>query len=231
MLISHYNSIDDQLRVEIEADREIDAIQFLDHQLQKLLVALKKYRASDRQEAYKHLVFFLGDLDQRGNSLSRKADVAIIAQLLREYMLPESLVQAIPQYCDVSALINNSANRISLIDLEHRYQYTSRSNAANYGCSPSDIGGQHVAEVIGDDRFNGRAKAFFHRCFSGDVVEYAHLLDESGSDTPTYMKCRMQPHFDEAGTLAGAIVTMTDISRELLLGVDGVDFEPIGRVD
>ncbi|NKB53628.1 MAG: PAS domain-containing protein [Rhizobiaceae bacterium] len=230
MLISHYNSINDQLRVDIELDRDIDVIQFLDLQLQKMLTALKEYRAIDREEAHKHLLFFLGDLEQRDNSLTRQADVAIVAQLLHEYMLPDSPVQTIPAYCDVAALINNSSNRISLIDLDHRYQYTSRSNAANYGCSPDEISGQHVSEVIGDDRFKGRAKSFFDRCFGGEVVEYAHVLDESNSDTTTYMKCRMQPHFDVSGSLHGAIVTMSDISRELLLGVDGIDLEPVAPV-
>ena len=41
------------------------------------------------------------------------------------------------------------------------------------------------------------------------------------------MKCRMQPHFDSDGAIAGAIVTMTDISEELLLGVQGINCVPL----
>ncbi|MEP1206043.1 MAG: PAS domain-containing protein [Rhizobiaceae bacterium] len=227
MLISHYNSIDEQLRQEIEADRDVDAIQFLDLQLQKILGSLKQYRAKESQEAYKHLMFFLGDVTSTDSSLSRPVDSQMMSLLLQDYMLPEPLSQSSPQFCDIESIINNSANRISLIDMEHRYQFTSQSNASNYGCAPRDICGQHVAEVIGGDRFIGRAKGFFERCFGGEIVEYAHVLEETDSDVTRYMKCRMQPHFDTSGARAGAIVTMTDISRELLSGVNEISLEPI----
>jgi hypothetical protein len=227
MLISHYNSTDEQLRREIEADREVDGIQFLDHQLQKILKSLKDYRAQDQQEAYKHLMFFLGDPLVRDKSLGRPVDSVVLAELLRDYMLPDSHSIGSPQFCDIESVINDSANRISLVDLEHRYQFTSKSNAANYGCAPRDIRGKHVAEIIGGDRFVGRAKGFFNRCFDGEVVQYAHILEEAGADMPTYMKCRMQPHYDSSGETVGAIVTMTDITQELLLGVDEIELAPI----
>ncbi len=227
MLISHYHSIDEQLRREIEADREIDAIQFLDQQLQKILRSLKDYRASDQSEAYKHLMFFLGDFKQQEDSMARKVDAVMVSNLMRHYMLPEKTPNERLQYGDVASLMNKSPNRISLIDMDHRYQFTSRSNAANYGCAPGDICGQHVAEVIGGDRFVGRAKNFFHRCFDGEIVQYAHILDGVGPDDTAYMKCQMQPHYDTSGALTGAVVTMTDITEELMLGVDGIDLEPI----
>ena len=231
MLISHYNSIDEQLRQEIEADREVDAIHFLDLQLQKILKSIKEYRAKSQEEAYKHLMFFVGDPNHSDDALSRPADTKMMASLLQEYLLPEPLATSKTQFCDISSVINNSANRISFIDLEHRYQFTSRCNAVHYGCSPDDICGQHVAEVIGTNRFLGRAQTFFERCFSGEVVQYAHILEEANSDHPIYMKCRMQPHYDSSGATLGAIVTMTDITDELLTGVNEMRLEPIRQRD
>ena len=86
--------------------------------------------------------------------------------------------------------------------------------------------GKHVVEIIGEERFVGRAKGFFDRCFSGELVEYAHTLANNAEKTAC-LKCRMQPHFDSSGGIAGAIVTMTDISEELLLGVQGINCVPI----
>lgn len=230
MLISHYESIDDQLRQEIEADREVDAIKFLDQQLQKVLKSLRDFRAEDQQEAYKHLMFFLGDATQRENSVARAIGPDVMADLLRDYMLPTPLPRAGPQFSDIASVIDNSPNRISLIDLEHRYQFTSKRNASIYRCAPRDICGQHVAEVIGGDRFVGRAKGFFERCFQGEIVQYAHVLEEPGSDGVNYMKCQMQPHIDTTGTTVGAIVTMTDITQELLANVNDIDLEPIALI-
>jgi PAS domain S-box-containing protein len=232
VLISHYSSLDEQLRQEIEADREVDAIQFLDHQLQKVLSSLKDYRATDRQEAFKHLMFFLGGGGGSGSDgdpehlSARPTDPEAMHHLLTDYLLKEQMAPLPAAELDLQSIIDNSTNRISLINLNHEYQYTSHSNAAHYGGAQHEIQGKHVAEIIGHQRFNGRAKSFFDKCFGGQLVEYAHTL-ESDQDQTSFLKCRMQPHFDATGAVAGAIVTMTDISEELLLGVQGINCVPL----
>lgn len=225
MLISHYHSIDDQLRREIEADRQVDAIQVLDAQLQTVLQNLKSFRAESDEEAFKHLNFFLGCGAGADQLPVRPVDTSIMRDLLTDYLLekPGNVVRQSGQ--DVPQIIDNSINRISLIDMDFKYQYTSYQNAAHYGCQTSEICGKHVAEIIGPQRFLGRARGFFERCFDGETVEYAHTLD--ASDTTSFLKCTMQPHYDNFGTVQGAIVTMTDISKELLRGVDGMVLEPI----
>ena len=82
--------------------------------------------------------------------------------------------------------------------------------------------------MIGTNRFLGRARSFFQRCFDGEVVEYSHALDDP-TQTSSFLRCTMQPHFDSAGAVQGAIVTMTDISRELLKGVEGTVLVPVSE--
>ena len=226
LLISHYKALDEQLRLEIEADREIDAIHVLDSQLQQVLTSLKHYRAPDRREAFKHLMFFLGSGQAADPMPVRAPDTDVMHHLLTDYLLKEQLAPLPVAEPDLKSIIDNSANRISLINLDHQYQFTSHSNAANYSATQDDIQGKHVAQIIGSQRFDRRASRFFDKCFSGELVEYAHTLgDDTGE--PTFMKCRMQPHFDSDGAIAGAIVTMTDISEELLLGVQGINCVPL----
>ena len=232
MLISHYHSIDVQLRQEIEADRDVDVIQFLDNQLQEIWGRLQSYRATTNHEAYQHLMFFLG-LEANPSAQmalspcsAQPVDTLAIAELLKDYVLPEAIAPASLIGCDLPSIIDESSNRISLINCDFQYKYTSHSNAANYGCSTEEICGKHVAQIIGNDRFHRRAKGFFERCFDGETVEYAHAL-EDGSDVTSFLKCRMQPHYDRSNTLQGAIVTMTDISQELLLDVDQFKLVPL----
>ena len=226
LLISHYNALDEQLRLEIEADREVDAIQILDQQLQQVLTSLQTYRAPDRQEAFKHLMFFLGSGQNSELMPGRSPDTEVMHHLLTDYLLKEQIAPLPVAEPDLKSIIDHSANRISLINLDHEYQFTSHSNAAHYGATQDVIQGRHVAQIIGDQRFGRRAKRFFDKCFSGELVEYAHTLSDDTAKT-TFLKCRMQPHFDSSGAIAGAIVTMTDISEELLLGVQGINCVPL----
>ncbi|MEM7289571.1 MAG: PAS domain-containing protein [Pseudomonadota bacterium] len=214
--------------MEIEADREVDAIQVLDQQLQQVLSSLQRYRASNRQEAFQHLMFFLG-ADQPADQLAVRApDAEVMHALLTDYLLKEQMAPLPVAEPDLKSIIDNSANRISLINLNHEYQFTSHSNAAHYDATQQEIQDKHVAQIIGQKRFEGRAKRFFDKCFSGELVEYAHTLGDDSGNT-SFLKCRMQPHFDSSGAIAGAIVTMTDISEELLLGVQGINCVPLSE--
>ena len=226
LLISHYKALDEQLRLEIEADREVDAIQVLDQQLQHVLNGLQQYRATDRQEAFKHLMFFLGSSQGADRMPVRSPDIEVMHNLLTDYLLKEQIAPLPVAEQDLKSIIDNSANRISLINLNHEYQFTSPSNAAHYGCTQDEMQGKHVAQIIGVQRFERRAKKYFDKCFSRELVEYAHTLGDDADGT-SFLKCRMQPHFDSSGAIAGAIVTMTDISEEMLLGVQGVQCVPL----
>lgn len=226
LLISHYKSLDEQLRLEIEADREVDAIQVLDQQLQQVLSNLQHYRAPDRQEAFKHLMFFLGSGQASDQLPVRPPDTEVMHHLLTDYLLKEQMAPLPVAEPDLKSIIDNSANRISLINLNHEYQFTSHSNAAHYGATQEEIQSKHVSQIIGSQRFERRARGYFDKCFSGELVEYAHTLGDDAEQT-SFLKCRMQPHFDSSGAVAGAIVTMTDISEELLLGVKGINCVPL----
>ena len=158
----------------------------------------------------------------------RSPDIEVMHNLLTDYLLKEQMAPLPVAEPDLKGIIDNSANRISLINLNHEYQFTSHSNAAHYGATQAEIQGKHVAQIIGQKRFEGRAKRFFDKCFDGELVEYAHTLGDVANNT-SFLKCRMQPHFDNSGAIAGAIVTMTDISEELLLGVQGINCVPLSE--
>ena len=107
-------------------------------------------------------------------------------------------------------LVGVSHDRVSIIDPSFRYVNTSQRNGTFYHLSPEAIIGKHVGELIGENRFEGRARRFLEQALSGKRQQYFHQLEVQGKNR--IMSCEMMPLYTSAHEVAGTMVGMNDIT-------------------
>lgn len=113
-------------------------------------------------------------------------------------------------------IVRQTTDRISVIGTDFRYKFTNAANAAYYGRQPEDFIGLHVSELIGSERFGGRARGQFEACFGGQSIEYEHeLVDAQGENR--FLRVRMDPYREADGELTGAIVVLRDVTTASLM--------------
>ena len=69
-----------------------------------------------------------------------------------------------------------------------------------------------TADLIGDTRFETRARARFDLCFEGTEQSYHHALH--GEHGACILRCDMKPVTGSDGALIGALVYMTDVTEQ-----------------
>lgn len=117
--------------------------------------------------------------------------------------------------------VSASPERVSLIDSDYRYVATSAANARYHGTRPVRMIGLHLSDVIGQDRFERRARPRMDACLAGEAQEYYH---RSGTDAnPRIQRCQMKP-VDMPGLGPMALVYMRDVT-EVVMG--GIPLEPL----
>ena len=140
-------------------------------------------------------------------------DVACVVVSVRDVSQFEAMTERLSLHEEI---VRQTTDRISVIGTDFRYKFTNASNAAFYGMEPEEFRGLHVTELIGAERFDGRARTYFLRCFAGTSVEYEHdLVDPSGETR--FLRVRMDPYRDADGTISAAIVVMRDITEASLM--------------
>lgn len=113
-------------------------------------------------------------------------------------------------------VLRQTSDRIAVIGTDYRCLLTNRENARHHGVEPEDLIGQHVADLTGADRFYGRIKAHYDRCFAGEVVEYE--IDHPDREGRTrWLRVRMDPYRDRCGVIMGCVVTVRDITQATLM--------------
>ncbi|PHP68005.1 hypothetical protein CSC94_04880 [Zhengella mangrovi] len=188
--IWRYQKISLALRQEFAGEQNESVIRTLDRELSSAHERIETLQPADDAESYVQIRFFL---ETAGQLLGPSAELDIAARLINERLMATSLERL--------------SERVSLIDSEFRYVKTSFGNREFYQVTDEGIIGRHVAEVIGQQRFEGRARHFFERAFSGQSSEYFHLLEQP--EGTRIMRCAMEPLRSEG---AGAVVTMQDVT-------------------
>ena len=111
-------------------------------------------------------------------------------------------------------LIEQSDSRISLYNLNYEYEFTSLGNARFHNTDADSFIGKHVAEIVGDRRFQERAQRYYDRCFSGEHLRYSYFLDVEGQGE-RLMDCQLTPYRDSDGCVRGAFFTVDDITDRM----------------
>jgi hypothetical protein len=101
--------------------------------------------------------------------------------------------------------------RISAFDTDFRYTYTSPANSRFHDIPQCAFRGEHVTKMIGEDRFEKRAKAYFDKCLAGEDQCYYYYLD-SEERGRQLLECRMLRQSDTNDEALGALIVMRDLT-------------------
>ncbi|MCI5078422.1 hypothetical protein [Oricola sp.] len=113
---------------------------------------------------------------------------------------------------DVLAMIERTNLRMALIGRDWRYRYTSPANGQFHSMPVEAFREKHLADLIGDRRFNGRARAYLQRCFKGEDVTYCYFL-ETKSRGRLLLECRMLSQRASDESESGAIIVVRDLTN------------------
>jgi PAS domain S-box-containing protein len=108
-------------------------------------------------------------------------------------------------------MIAASKDAMCLLDTEFRYQIINPSYQDWYAPGGRVILGKTVAEVLGQDAFEGRLKPLLKRCLNGETIRYAdwftfpHLGRRFRSVTLT-------PYVEALGEITGIVTTISDLT-------------------
>ena len=119
----------------------------------------------------------------------------------------------------VAEFVSKAEDRVSIIGVDYCYLRTSAGNAKFYDTEPDRLHGRHVGEIIGERRFETRARARLDACFRGHVQDYTHTL-EVWRDNRS-MNGRMTPGRGRNDALIGAHGTKRDVTS-LYLGEEQI---------
>jgi PAS domain S-box-containing protein len=97
-------------------------------------------------------------------------------------------------------------------DNEARFVFVNKAYTARFDCSPEDVLGKHIKEVIGEPAYE-RIEPYVNRALAGEYVTFEADIayDQLGV---RYMYCRYVPDVDAAtGRVCGFVGAMTDVTE------------------
>ena len=100
-------------------------------------------------------------------------------------------------------MIEKTDLRIAAFGKDLRYTYVSPANGRYHDMPAREICGRHVSELIGNARYEKRAKRYFDKCFGGEDQCYYYYLD-SKRHGRQLMECRMLAQRDADNDVLGA---------------------------
>lgn len=228
-LLESYDRCHQKLLSCIRSDADYSTISLLDRHLQHLADTIKNLRVSSTSEIKAQIRFFLSRAAAGDEIVSSSSDLNIVDTLLERYVtdlrslpnmldgtsvLPYAKIQFGEHVYSTDSLSKLSETRISLYNTDYAYEFTSLGNARFHRAQPSDFVGKHVSEIIGDQRYEQRARKYFDRCFSGESLGYCYFLDIEDLGE-RLMDCRMTPYRDGDGVVRGAYFYVEDISEKI----------------
>ena len=220
-LIDEYKACEKALYKAIRTEH-IAAIREYDIRMNWLRNVIRDFFAPSAGERMQQINFFMDSISQASDISPHSTLFTDVRTVIERYMgeTPDRAAhgtggQALirePERCrELIAVIENTDLRISAFDTNFRYTYTSPANGRFYDIPQSAFRGQHVTEMIGEDRFEKRAKAYFEKCLDGEDQCYYYYLD-SDQLGRQLLECRMLRQCDANDEVLGALVVMRDLT-------------------
>ena len=229
-LIQSHDDCLTKLLAAISADGDYNLINSLDAQMKLLSDSIRDIHLTSPSDINQQIKFFLNRSANIGEETITSADRQIVEQLVDRYtiqpMAEKGLGRNEPTVDTQAAvklrehrfvtdeLIVQSNSRISLYNLNYRYEYTSLGNAKFHQTDPTQFIGVHVADIIGDRRFQKRAQQYYDRCFEGKPLNYSYYLDVADQGE-RLMDCQLTPYRDSDGCVRGAFFAIEDITNKI----------------
>lgn len=104
-------------------------------------------------------------------------------------------------------LLDSLPERVAVIGRDYRYIYTNARNASFHKAQPSGFIGRHLKDMIGEERFNGRAQAKLDQCFEGNAISYRYEIAD-GDGRLMDVNCRMTPLNGADREIIGAVLML-----------------------
>jgi PAS domain S-box-containing protein len=111
-------------------------------------------------------------------------------------------------------MFETSADRLSIVGRDYRYQRANPAFGLRWGMSAGAIVGMHVADLLGVESFEQMAKPYLDRCFAGEEVSYTDWLA-----TPLgrrYSAVTYSPLRPESQRVEAALVIIRDLTEHML---------------
>jgi PAS domain S-box-containing protein len=109
-------------------------------------------------------------------------------------------------------IVSSSSDHVSFVDADYVYRAVSDAYVAAYARPRDEIVGRAVAELLGVPTFRETVKPNLDRCLAGEKVRYQEWFS-----WPTmgkrFMDVVYSPHIDGNGDVAGAVVSVRDITE------------------
>jgi PAS domain-containing protein len=196
--------------------------------LEPLVAAILAYRARDVLEIYMQLQF-MGNLirEEADDRSSVVRNCSALSTLLHRYFsgAGEATIEMLLSFSserpdqrgsvfdndDIlsDVVLDSLPERVAVITRDYRYLYSNAANNDYLHVNSIDLLGHHIKEVIGQDRFEERAKHKLDACFAGENIDYvyhSYLPNDLGKS----VRCRMTPLRAGKGEIIGALLMLQD---------------------
>ena len=111
-----------------------------------------------------------------------------------------------------ASVIDQVVDRISIVDKDYRYVFVNQALLDFYQVTKSDLIGQHITVIIGEDQFFRQSKEELDRCFSGEVLSRPRCQYDSHGQR-RHFDLSLKPYRDSGGHIIGAISMMRDVTN------------------
>ena len=111
-----------------------------------------------------------------------------------------------------ASVIEQSTDRVSVIDRNYRFLMTNRANSAFHQCSEDDIIGRPLIEFVGEDYFERFSKPSLDRCFDGEDVRFRRPHRDQDGHLGT-IEISLEPFREKDGSITGAIARLRDVTE------------------
>lgn len=227
-LIDEYKACEKELYTAIKSEK-VSAIREFDIRMNWLRNVIRDFSAPSAEEKLRQIRFFLDSISQASDIDPRSTLFADVRSVVERYLdeQPEDadamnriarngadLIRDPHGYSDLIGAIESTGLRVAAFDTEFRYTYSSPANGRFHALPQQAFRGRHVAEMIGTDRFEKRAKAYFDKCLGGEDQCYYYFL-ETDRHGRQLVECRMLRQSDNDNSALGALLVLRDVTRDV----------------
>lgn len=231
-VLTQYSQAQSQLEVLMQAEKTTSAdLTFLVRQTNELRDLIVDHEPADQAEAIEKLACLINLIQRETRMLGLGPDLARVLDRSAEtcdalsqgdfdlFALEEVPERPVVPAAGTSQNFGGSVadyvafaeGRVSLIDANYTFIATSDENAAFYGRNQISIMGTHIADLIGEHRFQVRVKPRLDACFEGASQTYHHALNHNGE--AFIMRCDMRPIRSGGGPVSAVLVYLTDVTE------------------
>ena len=111
-----------------------------------------------------------------------------------------------------ASVIEQSSDRVSVIDRNYCFLMTNRANSEFHRCAEGEIIGRPLIEFVGEDYFYRFSKPSLDRCFEGEEVRFRRPHRDQHGYLGT-IEILLEPFRQADGSIIGAIARLRDVTE------------------